>query len=45
MDLYIIQKNLYIVNLVFAKIDIIYVYMQIYNTFFVCNFRKKRIYN
>lgn len=41
MGLYIIQKNLYIVNLVFAKIDIIYVYCKYIILFFVCNFRKK----
>lgn len=45
MDLYIIQKNLYIVNLVFAKIDIIYVCCKYIMLFFVCNFIKKRIYN
>ena len=45
MDLYIIQKTLYIVNLVFAKIDIIYVYYKYIILFLFVISEKKRIYN
>ena len=43
MDLYIIQKTLYIVNLVFAKIDIIYVYCK-YIILFLFVISEKREY-
>lgn len=43
MDLYIIQKTLYIVNLAFAKIDIIYVYCK-YIILFLFVISKKREY-
>lgn len=45
MDLYIIQKTLYIVNLVFAKIDIIYVCCKYIILFLFVILEKKRIYN